>query len=515
MKRTRMTDLRDKQDTYAILKQQILRYEPALWLFFVLLPLACVWSFEYLPSQDSFAHLYTVRLLDWYLFSPGQFSDIFVSAIQPVPNWVSQIFLLITGKLMGLDLAYRLLLTGNMVLLPLVLSWNLMKEGEWLKSWLIFPLILNHPLFFGFYNYVLGIIVFLALCGLLVRAPDKPAGLSWLYFSCLCLLCYFCHPIAAGLSFFAVLVRFRKSLLSMWLPIMLTLAPLSLMLLWYVAQSSVTKMFWQDHVLTLSQILLFASLFPFSRNLEPSVIFWVPSLLIIFLAGLTQIKAGINEYTKFFLILCGFSIILCFAMPDQIASGSIIQYRLTILPWLFICLALKTKHKLLLIALASLSLWVYAAQNLSFYQTCCITQPVYKEFHEAMSLPPENSIVLNLNEDFFGKSQNGKTMGGRVGVFEHAHSVCALAEKRLVLLNHYQANTKAFPFVFADVVPLSKFRSRPELLSAWESDKGIQIDYLIIHGVKKDILPPDWQKLFKPDPGWIAGKWISVWTRKK
>lgn len=510
-----MTDLTCKQNTYTILKQQIFRLEPLLWFLIVLIPVVWVWSFEYLPSQDSFAHLYTVRLLDWYLFSPGQFTDIFVSAFKPVPNWASQIFLLITGKLMGLDLAHRLLLTGIMVLLPLFLRWILMKEGGWLKSWLIFPFILNHTLFLGFYNYVLGLIVFLVLCGLLVRAPDKPTGLSWLYFACLCLLCYFCHPISAGLSFFAVLVRFRKSLLSMWLPILLTLAPLSLMLLWYVAQSSVTKMLWQDHVLTFYQILFSAALFPFSKNLESSVMFWIPSLLIVFLAGLTQTKAGINEYTKFFLILCGFSIILCFAMPDQIAAGSIIQYRLTILPWLFICLALQSKHKLPLVVLASLSLWVYADQNLSFYQVCCNTQPVYKEFHEAMSLPPENSIVLNFNEDVLGKSQDGQTMGGRVGVFEHAHSVCALAEKRLILLNHYQANAKAFPFVFADAAPWSNFRSKPELLSAWESDKGRQIDYLIIQGTEKDVLPPELQKLFKRDPGWTEGKWISVWIRKK
>jgi hypothetical protein len=494
-------------------------WELKAWLLLVVLPILPIWLLDHFPTQDGFAHLQTVRWLESYLLGGGDLPDVLVPTLAPFPNWGSQFFLLITSQWLGLDFAHRMLLTGYVVLFPLVFRWNMRALGHGERSWFILPITLNHFLFFGFYNYLLGLIVVLVLIGVLIRVDEgQRKHLGWFFWagvSCLCLLSYFCHLIAGGLACVSVLVRFRSSFFSYIKPICLALLPVGGMLFWYVVQAPSSGAAWQDFGVTFYQLLLFAALFPFSKSPELSGLLFVIAWIVLFVAMIRFGKVTWRSKEFLFVFLLFFTLVLCFIMPDRTAGGAIIQYRLTILPWIFFIAVAPLKNREIQCFFVLLAMWVYGQQLIDLTRVGRGSAVVYQNYERVMAALPDHSVVLNLNEEVNGEKMVPGSLAGRVGIFEHAHAIGALSGKPLILLNHYQALWTGFPFAFKEKVDWTKSRDNPDILRDWEKATGRQIEYLVIQGEGKNRLEPEWAEMFEADLSLEQGDFLKVWVRKK
>jgi hypothetical protein len=482
-----------------------------------LIPVILVWIFRFFPSQDPYAHLYTIRLLDWWWSDPNSFPALFEPVLRPVPNWFCQIFLWLGMKLVGLELAHKLFISCYLLLFPLAFRYNVtaLKEVSPWKCWFVFPFVLNHYVFFGFYNYIFGFVFFLFLTGYLLRLPDRPAKRSWLVIGVWCTLLYFCHSIPAVFAGLAVLLKFRRVLWQERLGIVGSLLPLGLLILVFIVNSTESQKSWQPLKQTVQQLFYIGAFSPFSNTAEIIVVIWAVLIVTVFIVNIINKRWIKDENSFFFYTITFISFLLCFLAPNRFSGGDIIQYRLTLLPWLFMVLGLAVRQKGILIILIFVSLTVYAHQLSRFWTVAEASQTEYNAYQEVMSLVPDRAVVLNFNENTYGVDAEGHKLGGMTELYAHAHAVVALQDSLPILLNYYQGNWPNTPFPFKFKYPRNWTVQDAATLTPWEAKNRVRVDYLVIQGHITPELLLTWEEFFEPVAGAIAPKGFHILVRKK
>jgi hypothetical protein len=184
-----------------------------LWLFLLLalLYLVPLWSVRYLPTLDGPCHVYTA----WAMHAYGDqaahplLARYFFINWKPVPNWLGHALLTLAMFAATPVVAEKLLLSFY-VLLLLFAFWYLAGAtgpAQRVLAFLGFPFVFNATLLLGFYNFCLGVALFLLVVGYWWRHWRQPD----MKFACslggLLLLCYFAHllPFLMALGTIAVL----------------------------------------------------------------------------------------------------------------------------------------------------------------------------------------------------------------------------------------------------------------------------------------------------------------------
>ncbi len=152
------------------------------------------------PSQDGPLHIHTARLLiDRCFGTPPLFAHLLDYSFQPDPNWFCQ-FVLAVGLLFWPgEVAERMMLASYLLCWPVCLIGGLRAIGVrsiW-PALFALPLVLNHFVFLGFYNFAWSIpFMFLALC-LWLRGIQNNSACWLAAASAASVLVYFCHILSA------------------------------------------------------------------------------------------------------------------------------------------------------------------------------------------------------------------------------------------------------------------------------------------------------------------------------
>jgi hypothetical protein len=164
------------------------------WLL-VGLHLVPVWAFHYVPTQDGPTHLFSSLILKDHGLACTRYDQFFVVRSDPLPNWVAHLLLaglmyvfpplvaekvLVSFYILGFAWAARYFLTS------LGGAGNLLAAAG-----LLF--VFNRCFWLGFYNFCLGMVLYWAVLGYVVRRQERLGWREGLLLVPVLLLAYFIH----------------------------------------------------------------------------------------------------------------------------------------------------------------------------------------------------------------------------------------------------------------------------------------------------------------------------------
>ena len=135
------------------------------FLFFGMAIIGC-WAFlseTYFFTNDGAAHVYSATILNDLVFnSDSMYAPYFEINTFPSPNWLGHFLLFFFVPVFGGIVAEKILLIIIVVGCPIALRFFLQKRGRSVVPAYILILTTHHTLlYFGFYNFSLGILVLL------------------------------------------------------------------------------------------------------------------------------------------------------------------------------------------------------------------------------------------------------------------------------------------------------------------------------------------------------------------
>lgn len=151
---------------------------PLVFALLAVLRLYPIWAFDYFPSQDGPSHLYNARIMSEFGREPI-YAKYFAVRLSPAGNLSSHLWLAAIGPVTGAFMAEKLLLSGIVLSLPLLWLWFLFRlpNGKPELALVGFVLVMNLPLFMGFWNFCIGISLGFVLISVAVQR-QKPWG-TW------------------------------------------------------------------------------------------------------------------------------------------------------------------------------------------------------------------------------------------------------------------------------------------------------------------------------------------------
>jgi hypothetical protein len=195
----------------------------------VALYLAPIWTARYLPTTDGPSHVFNAWALDQLAgrssggaAGPGGDAAGASSLLaryleinpQPVPNYLTHVALAALMRALAPAAAEKVLVSGCVLLMAGAL-WYLAGAVERERAWLALlglPFVWTTLLQLGFYNFCLGMALFLLALGLWWRHRLRP-GLGFaVALDALLVLCYFAHILPAVLALVGIGVLWAASL---------------------------------------------------------------------------------------------------------------------------------------------------------------------------------------------------------------------------------------------------------------------------------------------------------------
>jgi hypothetical protein len=396
---------------------------------------------------------------------------------RPVPNWLGHAVLALLLGIAPPLVAEKLLLSAIVLLFLYGLRYlaGAVAPERRPLALLGFPFTYHWLLQMGFYNFSLGLGLYLLAVGFWWRRRARAGLRLALAGNALLLLCYFAHIMALllalasiGVLWLATLERgnLRRHLLHV--PI---LAPQLALPLWFVSTETTAALSGGWSFAAMANFLFrLQVLFTFGaaqRTLGTAlaVLF---ALLLAFTFWRCKLRRGDGRpRPRFlpedgFLLLAVLFVVLFFVAPDGSAGGSLVKQRLSLFPYLVLVpwlspAPLRAAKGVGTVALALLALW-----NVAFLVRW--ERALDREMREMLAglepVPP-GSRVLVLLFDRHGPA-------ARIDIYGHVVDYVAI-EKGLIDWDNYEAATDLFPTRFRPWV------QRPDLWDTYFHVEDVQI----------------------------------------
>ena len=180
-----------------------LRHVPVLMAGVTAAQVALVWAFPLFPSQDGPAHVYGAWVLAAMLGGEGSefFREWYELNLTLAPNWLSHLALAALLTVLEPANADRALVSGIIILF----AWGAWRAAEALRTGagrqavLLSPFALGWALHMGFYNFCIGLGLWLATTGWWWRRRGRDIGVTgFMGMIGWGVLIYFAHPVALG-----------------------------------------------------------------------------------------------------------------------------------------------------------------------------------------------------------------------------------------------------------------------------------------------------------------------------
>jgi hypothetical protein len=432
-------------------------------LFFILAVLYVVpfWTVQYLPTTDGPCHTYNA----WVFRNLGNeeqyplFRQYYEANLQPYPNWTGHAVMAALMYAVPPLVAEKLLVSGY-VLLFLGGAWYLagaVHPGERWPAFLAFPFAHNQLFQYGFYNFSIGVAVFLFILGFWWRRREKPDLRFAVGINLLLGLCWFSHILPFILALLAIAVLWLASLRrAAWRRHLLhvpILAPQMILPLWFFrvqgtgTHREVRPLMGLVRDLLPPRVLITFGNFQFYLALVVAAAFLVFLSLTLwrrFRAGAGP--RGIRE-TDAFPVLAAGVLALYFFGPDSMSGGSVIAARLALMAYLLLipCLSPRLGGRAKGIAIGVLALT--ALVNLGYLvRSYVVLGEEVRRFVAGLEPVRPSSRVLSLlfSRGFFERTTD---------IYSHATAYKAL-EKGHIDWDNYEAKVSFFPIRFRPEVRL-------------------------------------------------------------
>lgn len=168
------------------------------FILLALLHLAPICSVRYLPTGDGPTHVYNAWLLHGLVTgdAPPHIARVYRVDWQPHPNWSGHAFMALLMTIVPPLIAEKIFV-ALILIVTLAGTWSLataVDRRNDLYAFLAFPFLWTQTLAAGYYNFSLGVGLYLFSLAVWWRRG------SLLLLTALLLLCNFTHPMAAGLA---------------------------------------------------------------------------------------------------------------------------------------------------------------------------------------------------------------------------------------------------------------------------------------------------------------------------
>jgi hypothetical protein len=468
------------------MKQRILY---ALLALAYLIP---IWAVEYLPTTDGPAHTYNawvLRQIDNRAEYP-LFDRYYVIDARPLPNWLGHAVMAGLMRAVPPRTAEKLLASGY-VLLFVTGAWFLAGAVDPERRWVAFlalPMACNRFFQMGFYNFCLGLALFLVTLGFWWRRRHRPDAAFAAALTGLLLLLWISHLVAHALALIALgalvlLLALRggpKRNLAIHLAI---LAPQVLLPLWFVTGRE-WNLEWLPHPATAvwSYFLHLQAVGAQRFWFGPVLVLAIVVFLVLSLRAWRR-RTGPGPFWReedAFLALSALFALLYFAAPDNGLDGSLLKQRLSLIPWLVLLPWLapdfgRRSRNLVIGALAVLAL-AHVTFLVQGYRSG--DRDVRELLAGTAPIAPDTRVLPLLFDRQVSEP--------RLGAIDHAFAYAAL-EKGLVDWNNYEAGSESFPVRFRpgvrrpashlveaypEELDLAAFRDEIDYVYCWKMQPG-------------------------------------------
>ncbi len=384
-------------------------YERWILLLLILITLIPVWTFRYFPSQDGPLHLYNAYVLKNYSAPHYSFSSYYKINSLLLPNVLADLLLLILVNIFPVLLAEKVFLSLYVLLFTWGIIYFLNSINKKDNLFIIAPVfIYNLFLFFGFYNFLLSVPIFLFALGFWFRhsARAGPAGI--LLGNALAFVLYLSHLyswavyVVALLFIFLITEKFRGLLKSL-LWIMPTLILFLLVFFINKLQSPDQTLFYSPIVNRFSMLLLPVFLRYFA-NIE---IILAGSLLLFFVVGIIARRAEwLNDRQESLVLFVLLLTIIYFFCPYWYGAAGYINVRLPLFIFLLLTPVISLKPGSKLRVLSVMYLCVFTVVHVILIERMStIYNKGITEFTSGLKWVKRNSVILSIVKDRHGPSR--------------------------------------------------------------------------------------------------------------
>ncbi len=441
-----------------------------LFLILIILNSLPILLFSYYPSLDGPVHIYNTNLLrEIILFNNDSINQFFTLNAEIIPNWTSHFVLFILRLVFSSSIADKILLLLIAFSLPITIYNLIDRIAPHNIKFSVFSLPFVYTFLFGlgFYNFCLGVIVFLITLSYWINRKNRISIYSIIGLFGLLLASYFTHILVfiltyASIGLFSLLdlihnlnhkANYRRSLIEILIIILTGLPTLiftySYISIWNVPDIS-TRLPLNElikWIVDVRSLIIhnYVAEVKFSR-----LIFFTAIGLFLYLITKYTLKKDkklnsikLNSPKFFFGLLTIIFLILYLIFPDSSSGGSYITVRLNIMFYLLFFIWLSTfkfpayllKIGILIILLSTTGLLYRNYLGLARYEN------LVKNFKEAEEFISENSIILPIrNSGWMLDPHFPHYLGWNTPV---------------VILENFEASTGYYPLVWnRDELPL-------------------------------------------------------------
>ncbi len=418
--------------------KRIARFEPYLFLLFVVLGALPILGFHYYPTLDGPAHQYNAQLIRHMMKGDTPLLHVFYEFNkEPLPNWSGHALLLIFNSFLPSFLAEKALMLCYFLGLPLAFRYLIrglapMSTG---LSYLVLPFV--HTFFFvmGFYNFSLAIVFFFLACGFWLRLGHAPSKGKLVLMALLIACTYFSHVLvflillfALALSIVAEGIKASQGKMAAFIHAV-KFKVLHLALASSVCVALFGVYYVKHHATDDKQYLSKTELNKIIREVRPLVtlnaedqvpntspLFYIfGALLFICLATriteLLKAKGTFQEQAlsafnakDSWLLLSFLVLFLFYYLPDSDGQGGYVQagfisMRLCLLLYLctLVWLCFQTIRLWVAVVAVSVSLYFHVQQVAYHYDQAASLNPLVEECHAASLKLQPNKLVLPIN----------------------------------------------------------------------------------------------------------------------
>jgi hypothetical protein len=483
----------------------------------LILQVALIWAFRFIPTQDGPGHQALAFILRQYgRPDAGLLRQYYALNREALPNEL--IFFLMNRVLRFLSVpaAEKVVLTVYAVLFPVSVRYALkgVDRRSGFLAILSFPFIYNYTLHMGFFNFCFSLPAFFFTAGYWLRHGERMTPLRTVALAILILWVYFCHPVTLVMTVAALLTLAGWRLLldlraapgSLWadarrwlLAPVVAFLPAVILMAAFVGRRMGSKIDFLPLGVKIKHLAALYSLASLSHWTPPlaaalALLFYVVAFLCLRQRGRRppEVRDGLLLVVLVFLAAY-------FLAPSQISGGGFVNHRLLLFPFLALILWLgafdhSARRRLLIqiaaAGLAMLSLFVYA-------RAYALIDQHLAEIAQAGEHIEADHTFLYLSYSNHGEQPNGRELAFRTEPFLHAGGYI-VAKKRLVDLSLYEANEDYFPLLYRPelnpyvhlsigLLGIEQQPPRAQIL-VYRQKTGGHVDYVLIWGLRLDRL---------------------------
>ena len=436
----------------------------------LLICLLQVWWPHYYITGDGPCHLYNAKVLHdiWSGNDVTFYSRFYQVIYQTNPNWLSHILLGLPMYLFSGVLAEKIFLSLYLCLLSGGFYLLLKKISDTSSYWvlIIFLFVFHHTLAKGFYNFSLSTAFYFWVVWSWIRFIDRKNTLNALLFFCFSGAIFFTQLLPFVFAMFtclALILTYAVSKeysgpqkqLSFFVKNVITMAlltaPFVALMFWFTDKEGGLNLQLRPHLYRLIELVQFKYAVSASHNEDFLAAVAGITLTTLMIACIAiRIKDGIRirKYDGFLLSLLFVMFVCIFFPEDFLGRVILISMRAQLFVYILVacCVAYMLPRKLknaggfiVFICFLGMSL-----VRISFMSKA---SEGVEELTSAARFISPYSIVLPLDFAPAGKDAAGKVVGNFNYLFSHAAHYIG-AEKPLILLDNYEANSGYFPLLW-------------------------------------------------------------------